>query len=180
MVYRLKEDFPHLTITINGGIASAEECMLHLERGIDGVMIGRTAYENTWEIARMNHILFAPQKEGQDIRYQRETERNGSRFDGKTSASKGVLVNETTGRHRCKEPYNITRRKVLGSYIVYAESQQRLYVSPSKLTYTFKSDFSCFRGCDEAISALIEVVSSCRLTCVLFRTHLDMTATLLG
>ena len=46
-VYRLKQDFPHLRIVINGGISSVDEIALHLEK-VDGVMIGREAYRNPW------------------------------------------------------------------------------------------------------------------------------------
>ncbi|HEY2338488.1 MAG TPA: tRNA dihydrouridine(20/20a) synthase DusA [Burkholderiales bacterium] len=49
-VYRLKQDFPALTIVINGGIASREEIPAHLQH-VDGVMIGRAAYHNPWLLA---------------------------------------------------------------------------------------------------------------------------------
>jgi tRNA-dihydrouridine synthase A len=38
-VYQLKRDFPHLTMSINGGIKSLEEAKAHLEH-MDGVMVG--------------------------------------------------------------------------------------------------------------------------------------------
>jgi tRNA-dihydrouridine synthase A len=46
-VYRLKREHPSLTIVINGGISSARQVAGHLER-VDGVMIGREAYQNPW------------------------------------------------------------------------------------------------------------------------------------
>jgi tRNA-dihydrouridine synthase A len=49
-VYRLKQEFPGLTIVINGGIVSAEQISLHLEH-VDGVMLGRAAYHNPWVLA---------------------------------------------------------------------------------------------------------------------------------
>ncbi len=49
-VYRLKQDFPHLQVVINGGISSLAEVELHLAR-VDGVMIGRAAYSNPWLLA---------------------------------------------------------------------------------------------------------------------------------
>lgn len=45
IVYRLKELFPDLHITVNGGITSIEETGRHLQH-VDGVMIGRGAYYN--------------------------------------------------------------------------------------------------------------------------------------
>jgi len=44
LVRRMKEAFPALHITLNGGIASLEEARGWLAAGLDGVMIGRAAY----------------------------------------------------------------------------------------------------------------------------------------
>jgi tRNA-dihydrouridine synthase A len=49
-VYRLKQDFPHLQVVINGGVTSLAEVELHL-KSVDGVMIGRAAYSNPWLLA---------------------------------------------------------------------------------------------------------------------------------
>ncbi|HKU47994.1 MAG TPA: tRNA dihydrouridine(20/20a) synthase DusA [Burkholderiales bacterium] len=49
-VYRLKRDFPHLEIVINGGITSMPQVEAHL-KSVDGVMIGRAAYSNPWFLA---------------------------------------------------------------------------------------------------------------------------------
>jgi tRNA-dihydrouridine synthase A len=49
-VYRLKKDFPHLAIVINGGIVSREQIERHLQH-VDGVMLGRAAYHNPWVLA---------------------------------------------------------------------------------------------------------------------------------
>jgi tRNA-dihydrouridine synthase A len=46
-VYRLKAEFPHLTMVINGGITTSAQMREHLSR-IDGVMIGREAYHNPY------------------------------------------------------------------------------------------------------------------------------------
>jgi tRNA-dihydrouridine synthase A len=57
IVHRLKLDFPGLEIIINGGIKSldaAEEQLQHL----DGVMIGREAYQNPWILAEADRRLF--------------------------------------------------------------------------------------------------------------------------
>lgn len=49
-VYRLKRDFPALEIVINGGIISKDQIQEHLAH-VDGVMIGRAAYNNPWFLA---------------------------------------------------------------------------------------------------------------------------------
>jgi tRNA-dihydrouridine synthase A len=41
-VYRIKKNFPHLTIAINGGIVSVDEATVHLQ-SVDSVMLGRAA-----------------------------------------------------------------------------------------------------------------------------------------
>ncbi len=50
LVYRLKQEFPALTIVINGGIKTNEEIATHLSH-VDGVMVGRQAYHEPWLMA---------------------------------------------------------------------------------------------------------------------------------
>lgn len=52
-VHRLKEEFPSLTIEINGGIRTLQETAEHLER-VDAVMIGRAAYDEPWLFAEVD------------------------------------------------------------------------------------------------------------------------------
>ena len=54
-VYRLKQERPHLTIEINGGIKTFEETQQHLQY-VDGVMIGREAYHNPYLLAEMGQL----------------------------------------------------------------------------------------------------------------------------
>ena len=56
-VYQLKKDFPNLNITINGGIKTINECKEHLKY-VDGVMIGRAAYENPFLIKDIDTELY--------------------------------------------------------------------------------------------------------------------------
>jgi tRNA-dihydrouridine synthase A len=57
-VYRLKEDYPQLHITLNGGVRSSAEVKQHLQY-VDGVMIGRQAYKEPYWIAELQQQLFA-------------------------------------------------------------------------------------------------------------------------
>lgn len=50
LVHRMKAAFPHLAIEINGGIASLAAAQGHLAAGLDGVMIGRAAYHQPFDI----------------------------------------------------------------------------------------------------------------------------------
>ena len=56
-VYRLKETFPELRVVTNGGIASVEEATRHLGH-VDGVMIGRAAYERPWLLVELSQSLW--------------------------------------------------------------------------------------------------------------------------
>jgi tRNA-dihydrouridine synthase A len=56
-VYRLKAARPDLTVVINGGIGSLEEATAHLEH-VDGVMLGRAAYQTPWLLADVDRRLF--------------------------------------------------------------------------------------------------------------------------
>ena len=49
-VYRLKRDFPALTIVLNGGVTGNEQIAGHLQH-VDGVMLGREAYHHPWLMA---------------------------------------------------------------------------------------------------------------------------------
>lgn len=55
--YRLKQDFPHLCIEINGGIATLAAARTHLQ-AVDAVMIGRAVYENPYLLAAADGELF--------------------------------------------------------------------------------------------------------------------------
>lgn len=50
LVYRIKEEFPELTIVINGGITDLAQAQEHLLR-VDGTMLGRAAYHNPYLMA---------------------------------------------------------------------------------------------------------------------------------
>lgn len=56
-VYRLKKDLPQLTIVLNGGVQTLDECQHHLQH-VDGVMLGREAYQNPWMLAQVDEVLF--------------------------------------------------------------------------------------------------------------------------
>ncbi|RMD70540.1 MAG: hypothetical protein D6819_04040 [Gammaproteobacteria bacterium] len=66
-VHRLKAAFPHLEIITNGGIASLEAAASHLER-VDGVMVGRAAFDDPWLMARVDGELFGQRPPVEDRR----------------------------------------------------------------------------------------------------------------
>ena len=56
-VYRLKRDFPHLRIVVNGGVRTLDAAHAHLAH-VDGVMIGREAYHNPYLLAAADRRCF--------------------------------------------------------------------------------------------------------------------------
>ena len=61
LVYRIKQENPALTIILNGGIQSLDEAAVHLAH-VDGVMLGRAAYQNPALLAVLgaelaNHLV---------------------------------------------------------------------------------------------------------------------------
>jgi tRNA-dihydrouridine synthase A len=68
-VYRLKEATPHVPVIINGGITSIEQAREHLAH-VDGVMLGRAAYQEPWRLLAVDAELFgetAPQATMKDV-----------------------------------------------------------------------------------------------------------------
>jgi tRNA-dihydrouridine synthase A len=56
-VYRLKAAHPGLEVVLNGGIADLDQAQRHLGR-LDGVMMGRAAYQEPWCLAAVDPLLF--------------------------------------------------------------------------------------------------------------------------
>jgi tRNA-dihydrouridine synthase A len=56
-VHRLKRAHPDLEIILNGGIASLEQAQAELGE-LDGVMMGRAAYQEPWRLLGVDPVLF--------------------------------------------------------------------------------------------------------------------------
>lgn len=57
-VHQLKRDYPDLQIIINGGITTLEQVEENLKQ-VDGVMIGREAYNNPWILSQADSLIYA-------------------------------------------------------------------------------------------------------------------------
>jgi tRNA-dihydrouridine synthase A len=57
-VYRLKSAHPELPIVLNGGVATVEQAADHIGR-VDGVMMGRAAYQEPWRLLSVDPLLFS-------------------------------------------------------------------------------------------------------------------------
>ena len=56
-VVRLKQDFPQLTLVLNGGLNTLDQCESQLEQ-LDGVMLGRAAYDDPYLLTAVDAHLF--------------------------------------------------------------------------------------------------------------------------
>jgi tRNA-dihydrouridine synthase A len=56
-VHKIKQDFPELNITINGGFTQLDEIKSQLH-SVDGVMVGRAAYQNPYMLAEVDNFIF--------------------------------------------------------------------------------------------------------------------------
>jgi tRNA-dihydrouridine synthase A len=59
IVFRLKAAYPKLPIVLNGGIASVEAAREHLQK-LDGVMMGRAAYQEPWRLLQVDPLFGGP------------------------------------------------------------------------------------------------------------------------
>jgi tRNA-dihydrouridine synthase A len=57
VAHRLKIDFPHLTIVVNGGITTTDQVSEQLQH-LDGVMLGREAYHNPWWLSEWDAAFY--------------------------------------------------------------------------------------------------------------------------
>ncbi|QOC23316.1 tRNA dihydrouridine(20/20a) synthase DusA [Wenzhouxiangella sp. AB-CW3] len=61
-VHGIKQAFPDLTIVLNGGVVDVAGAAAELEH-VDGVMLGRAAYQNPWILAELSQRLGLPAAE---------------------------------------------------------------------------------------------------------------------
>ena len=58
-VHRLRQTFPHLGFILNGGLTEVEQAVTELEQ-VDGVMLGRAAYQDPWILVELGRRLGQP------------------------------------------------------------------------------------------------------------------------
>src|SRR6185503_15153111 len=56
-VHQLKANFPHLSVILNGGLATLERARDE-KKNLDGVMLGRAAYHTPWLLADVDNMFF--------------------------------------------------------------------------------------------------------------------------
>ncbi len=61
-VYRIKKEIPHVPIVVNGNIANISDIKEHLKQ-VEGVMLGRLACDNPYQIAQIHQALYPKTQE---------------------------------------------------------------------------------------------------------------------
>lgn len=59
----LKKDFPDTIMLINGQIGTVDEAKTLVDAGMDGVMVGRAAYQNPWMLTGVDEALYGVEHE---------------------------------------------------------------------------------------------------------------------
>lgn len=71
-VFAVKDNFPDLEIIINGGITDLKTAS-HMLRKVDGVMLGREAYQNPYVLHEVDHLIFGEKAENKSrVEYLRQ------------------------------------------------------------------------------------------------------------
>jgi tRNA-dihydrouridine synthase A len=104
-VYRLKAARPELTIIINGGIETLADASTHLDH-VDGVMLGRAAYQNPYILANVDGMIFGDTADAPTrgealselLPYASKHIANGGRLSNITRHVLGVYHGQPRGR----------------------------------------------------------------------------------
>jgi tRNA-dihydrouridine synthase A len=130
--YQLKRDFPHLEISINGGIKTLDEVEEHLKH-VDGVMLGREAYHNPYVLAGVDTrfygadtpVLSREEAEASLIDYARQEVARGAFLGGITRHALG-LYRGVAGARGWRRVLSDSRRLATGDMTIFDEARTHL------------------------------------------------------
>jgi tRNA-dihydrouridine synthase A len=130
--YQLKRDFPHLEISINGGIKTLDEVEEHLKH-VDGVMLGREAYHNPYVLAGVDArfygaetpVLSREEAEASLIDYARQEVERGAFLGGITRHALG-LYRGVAGARGWRRVLSDSRRLATGDMTIFDEARTHL------------------------------------------------------
>jgi tRNA-dihydrouridine synthase A len=137
--YRLKRDFPGLTIVLNGGVTDSEQIREHLAQ-VDGVMLGREAYHHPWAMADWDQQFFdgAPRTtdrdavESQMVDYMARKVGQGVPWSHVARHMLG-LWNGTPGARRWRQVWSDHKLKAEAPRTVWQHAQRRPATPPADL-----------------------------------------------
>ena len=134
-VYRLKRDFPALTIVLNGGVTSNEQIADHLQH-VDGVMLGREAYHHPWLMAEWDRrflgdaVAASPTCEGVEaamVEYMTALVARGITWPHAARHMMG-LVHGLPGARRWRQVWSDHQRKDVAPALVMQQARQAMAV----------------------------------------------------
>jgi tRNA-dihydrouridine synthase A len=134
-VYRLKRDFPALTIVLNGGVTSNEQIAEHLQH-VDGVMLGREAYHHPWLMAEWDHRFLGdaaaamPTREGVEaamVEYMTLLVARGVTWPHAARHMMG-LVHGLPGARRWRQVWSDHKLKAVAPALVMQQARQAMAV----------------------------------------------------
>lgn len=99
-VHRLKQERPALVVVLNGGLREASQTVGHMAAGLDGVMLGRAAYQRPALLAELERQLIDPDWRNpepwriieQMVPYAREQMRRGVRLHSIVRHLQGLMT----------------------------------------------------------------------------------------
>jgi tRNA-dihydrouridine synthase A len=133
LVHRLKRDFPHLTIAINGGLKTQAQIAEQLA-SVDGVMVGREAYHNPWCMASWDETFWAapspaaPSREAVEesmVAYMEQQQARAGTPWARIARHMLGLWNGTPGARRWRQVWSDHRLKTLPPREVWALAHRR-------------------------------------------------------
>jgi tRNA-dihydrouridine synthase A len=134
-VYRLKRDFPALTIVLNGGVNGNEQIAEHLLQ-VDGVMLGREAYHHPWLMAEWDRRFLAdtrgvePTREGVEaamVEYMTALVARGVTWPHAARHMMG-LVHGLPGARRWRQVWSDHQLKDIAPALVMQQARQAMAV----------------------------------------------------
>ncbi len=137
LVYRLKSDFPALTIVINGGVTTDAQIEQHLQH-VDGVMVGRLAYHAPWAMAGWDERFFGEAAAAHDraeveaamVRYMVRLLAQGTPWSCAARHMLG-LHNGLPGARRWRQVWSDHKLKAMAPAEVSALARQGLRARPA-------------------------------------------------
>ncbi len=141
-VYRLKRDFPALTIVLNGGVAGDEQIEAHL-KCVDGVMLGREAYHHPWSMSHWDERFFDARPSTRDhddvernmVGYMRRVVAQGEPWAHVARHMLG-LRNGMPGARKWRQVWSDQRLKDLDPAEVWRLARQSILPSPAVVQLT--------------------------------------------
>ena len=133
IVHRLKQEFPQLFISVNGGITTPAQIAEQLQH-VDGVMVGREAYHNPWSLAEWDAAFLGGAareldrdsvEEAMVVYMEQEAAAHGTPWYAVARHMLG-LRNGLPGARRWRQVWSDHRLKALPAREVLAQARQAL------------------------------------------------------